>query len=236
MDWHEGEKRIHELTHKLREDNPTSPFLTPRAAALVQRYSLMSLGTLDNEDQVWCTVWGTGEPPLAQQVAQSVLGIKSAVDGSFDPVVETLFGGKMDGEIVRETPPGRMVGGLSIELEERGRVKLYGRMIAGALSARDADNNNESKPDDKIGKVADAQLVLKIEQSLGNCPKYLNRKRITSATPEPVLLSNSPHLSDEAIDLVHNADMLFVASAHEHDDMDLNHPRWSSRVYSCPQR
>ncbi len=221
MDWHEGEKKIHRLTHNLREDNPTSPFLTPRAAALVSRYTLMSLGILDSRDRPWCTVWGTGEPPLAQQVAQSVLGIKSTVDGSFDPVVQELFGGRADGEVVRETPPGRMVSGLSCQLDERGRVKLYGRMIAGALSVTDEDDS--SAKDGTTGKAAEAQLVLKIEQSLGNCPKYLNKKTITSYTPQPRLVSDSPRLSDEAIELIHRADLFFIASAHEHEDMDGNH-------------
>ena len=235
MDWHEGEKRIHQLTHNLGEDNPTSPFLTPRAAALVSRYTLMSLGALDAQDRPWCTVWGTGDPPLAQQVAQSVLGIRSTVDGTFDPVVQELFGGRTDGEIVRETPPGRMVSGLSCQLDERGRVKLYGRMIAGALSATDEDDS--STKDDTIGKAAEAQLVLKIEQSLGNCPKYLNKKTITSHTPQPKLVSDSPRLSDDAMDLIHRADLFFIASAHKHEDMDGNHrggPPGFIRVFNPP--
>ena len=235
MDWHEGEKRIHQLTHNLCEDNPTSPFLTPRAAALVSRYTLMSLGTLDVEDRPWCTVWGTGDPPLAQQVAQSVLGIRSTVDASFDPVVQELFGGRPDGEVVRETPPGRMVSGLSCQLDERGRVKLYGRMIAGALSS--ADSSDSISRDASNGRAAEVQLVLKIEQSLGNCPKYLNKKTISSHTPQPVLLSSSPHLSDEAIELIHRADLFFIASAHEHEDMDTNHrggPPGFIRVFNPP--
>jgi NAD(P)H-flavin reductase len=231
MDWNDGERKIHELTHKFREDNPTSPLLTPRAAHMASRYKLMALGTLDSNDNPWCTVWGTGDPPLAQPVAQSVLGIRSTVDATFDPVVEELFGGKTDGEVVRESPPGHMVSGLSIELEERGRVKLYGRMIAGALNAPD----ELSSTDESVGKAGEAQLVVKIEQSLGNCPKYLNKKRIVSQLPEPKLLSSSPNLTQSAIDLIHNADMFFVASAHKHNDMDANHrggPQGFLRVIS----
>ena len=220
MDWHSGEIAIHKLTHNLRDDNPTTPFLTPRAASMASRYSLMALGTLDSTDQPWCTVWGTGEPPLAQAVAQSVLGIKSVVDGSFDPVVQELFGGKMDGEVVREDEPGHMVSALSIHLEERGRVKLYGRMVAGAASTL-PDTPKPSS--DSEGTAAEVQLVLKIEQSLGNCPKYLNKKKIISNTPSPRLISTSSILDPEAIDLIHRADLLFIASAHEHEDMDLNH-------------
>jgi NAD(P)H-flavin reductase len=218
-EWHEGEKAIHKRAHvNFREDNPTSPFLTPMAAYQISRYPLMAIGTLDDDDRPWCTLWGSGEPPLSQPVAQSVIAIKTDVDATFDPVVQTIWKGKDDGEIVREEGEGRLISGLSIHLEERGRVKLAGRLIAGALSADQGSLEQSNK-----GKSGSIQLVAKIEQSLGNCPKYLNKKVITSSTPKPVLLSDSPHLPQEALDLIEKADMFFVASAHEHEDMDANH-------------
>ncbi|KEF54494.1 uncharacterized protein A1O9_09661 [Exophiala aquamarina CBS 119918] len=218
-EWHEGEKAIHKRAHlDFREDNPTSPFLTPWAAYQVSRWPLMAIGTLDQDDRPWCTIWGTGEPPLSQQVAQSVIAVKSNVDATFDPVVEAIWKGKDDGEIVREEGKGRLVSGLSINLEERGRVKLAGRLIAGALSADEG-----SKRQGNLGKSGSIQLVAKIDQSLGNCPKYLNKKIITSSKPKPVLVSDSPHLTQKALDLIEKADMFFIASAHEHEDMDANH-------------
>ena len=50
-----------------------------------------------------------------------------------------------------------MVAGLAIDLENRKRLKLYGRMAAGALTATDEG-------------LGDVQLVVKIEQSLGTSP------------------------------------------------------------------
>lgn len=218
-EWHEGEKAIHKRAHlDFREDNPTSPFLTPMAAYQISRYPLMAIGTLDEHDRPWCTIWGSGEPPLSQPVAQSVIAIKSNVDASFDPVVQAIWKGQDNGDIIREEGDGRLVSGLSIHLEERGRVKLAGRLIAGAL---DANQQGSKQPNE--GKSGSIQLVAKIDQSLGNCPKYLNKKIITSSTPKPVLLSESPHLTQEALDLIEKADMFFVASAHEHEDMDANH-------------
>lgn len=220
-EWHEGEKAIHKRAHlDFREDNPTSPFLTPMAAHQISRYPLMAIGTLDEHDRPWCTLWGSGEPPLSQPVAQSVIAIKSSVDASFDPVVQAIWKGKDNGEIIREEGKGRLVSGLSISLEERGRVKLAGRLIAGAL---DANSTPEGQSNEHEGKSGSIQLVAKIDQSLGNCPKYLNKKTITSSAPKPVLLSESPHLSQEALDLIERADMFFVASVHEHEDMDANH-------------
>jgi hypothetical protein len=42
--------------------------------------------------------------------------------------------------------------------------------------------------------VAEIQLVLKIEQSLGNCPKYLNSKHIVPTFARPELISDGAQL------------------------------------------
>ncbi len=160
LGWHAGESAMHSLLHVPHQENPTSPFLTPGAAYMLQASPLLALGTLDKEGRPWTTVWG-GEPGFARTIAQSIVGIKTLVDRKYDPVVETLLGGRDDGEVVKEEGEGRMVGGLVINLERRKRVKLYGRMVAGAL----ARIGGEGEKDDD-GK-AEAQLVVKIEQSLG---------------------------------------------------------------------
>jgi len=116
---------------------------------------------LDAEDRPWTTVWG-GEAGFSQPVAQSIIGMKATVDRTYDPVLQRLLGENEDGAVVRAEGAGKMVGGLAIDLESRSRVKLYGRMIAGALSATEKD----------IGEV---QLVVKIEQSLG---KYLHNLQL----------------------------------------------------------
>ena len=62
------------------------------------------------------------------------MGMNTTVERTDDPVLETPFGGKADGEIIQEKGRGRMVSRLAIDLENRRKVKLYGRMTAGALS------------------------------------------------------------------------------------------------------
>jgi hypothetical protein len=153
LEFHKGEDYIHKLMKVPPTDNPTSPFLTPFAANLLLRSPLVALGTLDAEGRPWTTLWG-GEPGFSRAIAQSVIGLKTTIERTYDPVVETLFGGKADGEVIQEKGKGKMVSGLAIHLESRKRVKLYGRMVAGALSATE----------EGIGEV---QLVVKIEQSLG---------------------------------------------------------------------
>ena len=213
MPWHAGEEHMHSITKVHMTENPTSPFLRPRAASMLQRFPLLAVGTVDDDGRPWATVWG-GEAPFAQEIGDSVVGVRMTVDASFDPVVQALCHGKSRGEVIQEPEgKGRMVSGLSIHLEQRNRMKLFGRMVAGAL---------QSQQEEEGKAVGQIQLVVKIEQSLGNCPKYLNCKRIRPALPEPKLISEGPGLSPEGLDLLAKADMLFVASADRDKDMDMN--------------
>lgn len=134
-------------------DNPTQPYLTPHASNILVRCPLIALGTLDSEGRPWTTIWG-GEAGLSQPIAQSIIGVKATVNRELDPVLKMLLGDMADGEVYQEKGVGKMVSGLAIDLESRRRVKLYGRMVAGALSATE----------EGLGEV---QLVVKIEQSLG---------------------------------------------------------------------
>ena len=183
---------------------------------MAQTAPLLALGTLDAQGRPWATILG-GEVPLAQQVAPSVLGIRGMVSCGVDPVVREVFGGRDDGEVVRSEGAGRMISGLTIDLEKRTRVKLYGRMIAGACSRM---GEAEAEAEAAVGNI---QLVVKIEQSLGNCPKYLNQKRIRPVVPEPKVLSEEAKLGQEALDLIESVDMFFLATADHDKDMDSNH-------------
>lgn len=221
LPWHPGEETMHTLTHVPVSDNPSTPFLSPRAASLLSRYPLLAMGTLDSASRPWCSLWG-GEPGHARVVANSTIGINTLVDRRWDPVVGAIFGTEGEGgegEVVQGD--GRMIAGLSLHLEERGRVKLFGRMVAGAVSGmRDSDADVKVSDGGTVGQV---QLVVKIEQSLGNCPKYLNCKRIRPAVPSPELSWEGVQLPSQATELLAKADMFFVSSAHANEDMDLNH-------------
>jgi len=231
LGWHAGESAMHSLLRVPHQENPTSPFLTPGAAYMLQSSPLLALGTLDKEGRPWTTIWG-GEPGFSRPIAQSIIGVKTLVDRKNDPVVETLLGGRDDGEVIREEGKGRMVGGLVIDLANRKRVKLYGRMVAGALGQIGGEV-------DEIAR-GEVQLVVKIEQSLGrsskshsnltllnvaagNCPKYLNSKHIYPSLPEPKLIPSTPHLPQRAIDLLSKSDLFFISSSNHESDMDTNH-------------
>jgi hypothetical protein len=102
---------------------------------------------------------------------------------------------------------------LSIDLETRDRLKIAGRFVAGAVS-QTADTGNR-----------ELQMALHVEETLGNCPKYLNKKHIVPHTPKPQLISEGSGLPlpPEAVDLISNADLFFISSKHGNGSMDTNH-------------
>ncbi|CAL3962649.1 hypothetical protein PZA11_000252 [Diplocarpon coronariae] len=208
--WHAGEEEMHRLLRVPHMDNPTQPGLPQRwASNILFRSPLIALGTIDADGRIWTTVWG-GEAGFSRAIAQDIIGVKSTVDRQHDPVLEALLGGKADGEVVQGEGTGKMISGLSINLESRSRVKLYGRMAAGALVTAE----------EGVGEV---QLVIRIEQSLGNCPKYLNKKHILPHKPHPKLVSKDLPLPPGAVSLLANSDLFFISSSNHETDMDNNH-------------
>jgi hypothetical protein len=57
-----------------------------------------------------------------------------------------------------------MISGLAFDLESRQRIKMYGRMVAGALRAM----NDKKDKDNASTSICTIQLLVKIEQSLGD--------------------------------------------------------------------
>ncbi|KAL9535569.1 hypothetical protein SMMN14_00084, partial [Sphaerulina musiva] len=262
LPFHPGEISLHYKLHISQNpdfENPTIPHLSPLLSRQLQISPLIALGTLDCQGWPVTTLLGKGgggggsggserkeeeeeeEEPLAQPLGRNgVMGIKSQVEGLWDPVVEVLVGGK-DGDgdggsggsgsgsekvVVRreEEGKGRMISGLTIDLERRKRVKFFGRMVVGALGwRRRGRRKGEEEGDGREESIAEMQLVLKVEQSLGNCPKYLNKRHIKPAISKPKLLSTSTHLSPHALQLISKADLFFISSANNDLDMDTNH-------------
>ncbi|CAN9090699.1 unnamed protein product [Alternaria alternata] len=216
MAWNEGEEKMHRLLRVPPQDNPTSAMLTPQASFMFQRAPLLALGTLDAQSRPWATLWG-GEPGFSEQLGGGFIGTRTLVDDTNDPVVQALISGNQKGEMTQAKDGGKLVAGLAIDLMARKRVKTAGRMIAGAI--RDIDVEIEGEADRKQEQI---QLVAKIEQSLGNCPKYLNQYEIRPALVNARLVSQSSALSKEGEELIARSDMFFLSTTTE-DDMDVNH-------------
>lgn len=160
LEWHEGENLMHSLLHTPEQENPSTPGLSPYGVNIMMRSPLCALGTLDHTGQPWTTLLG-GEPAFTRPIGRSVVGIKTLVDRKYDPVVELLVGSKKDGEVLEQGSGGRVVSGLPIDLMTRSRLKLSGKMVAGALEESGVGAGEE---EDGIGEI---QLVIKIDHSLG---------------------------------------------------------------------
>ncbi|KAL8704160.1 MAG: hypothetical protein Q9201_002658 [Fulgogasparrea decipioides] len=213
--WHEGEDTMHRKLHASVQDNPTSSFLTPYAARLLLNAPLLALGTLDNAGRPWTTLLG-GEVGFVRPLGQSNVGIRTSVDPTYDPVVNTLLGSKHRDGPEDSTSKNHLVSGLGIDLATRSRVKLAGRVVASAL-----DRLSDELQDGSVG-VTEAQMVVKIEQSLGLCPKYLNKKQIVPTLPEPGLVSDALPLPLGATRLLAKADLFFISSSHDGMTMGTN--------------
>lgn len=160
--FHEGEKKMRSLLHVPDGDNPTSPGLSPYARRLLHISSLLAIGTLDAEGRPWTTLLG-GEPGFVRSLGQSIIGVKTLVDRKFDPVIRLLLGNKQDGDVHEEKGDGRLVSALGIHLATRERVKLSGKMVAGALG----HHGPTSETDADESSVAEVQVVFAVQQSLG---------------------------------------------------------------------
>lgn len=195
---------MHSLLRVPEGENPTFPGLSSYGSHLVLTSPLVALGTLDKEGRPWTTIIG-GEPTCMRLMSRSIIAVNSLVDLKYDPVLEIIREVQgQDGE------NGRIIGGLPIDLASRNRVKLSGRLISGGLGLE----INRLKDHDDFGE---ARLVIKVESSLGNCPKYLNKKRIIPALPKPVMISDTLTLPDKAVRLLAKADMFFISSSTSND-------------------
>ncbi|KAF1962684.1 oxidoreductase-like protein [Byssothecium circinans] len=218
--FNEGEERMHKLLNVPIQDNPTAGMLTQQAIFLLQRAPLLAIGTLDSHGRPWTALWG-GDPGFSEALGGGIIGTRTIVDGTHDPVVQALVGHAEKGKMVQGEQ--KMVSGLTIDLITRKRVKIFGRMMAGcvgevAVKYQDGTEQTEGAPE----KQDQVQLVTKIEQSLGNCPKYLNQYEIRPAPINSKLLHEGSKLSTEAKSLILGSDMFFLTSTTQ-EDMDTNH-------------
>lgn len=212
--------------------NPTSIGLPANYAYRVVQSPLVAFGALDAEGRPWATVWG-GEAGFAQPVGHGVLSANSLADARHDPVLQALFG-LPDGSVNRtdeyqitreelEGGRGKLMAGLSIDLATRDRVKLAGRLVAGRVGGvMEAGGEGGTRSESDADSVARVQMAMLVEESLGNCPKYLNKKTIRPCVPSPRLVCENSPLPREALELLNKADLFFLSSTNG-EGMDVNH-------------
>ncbi|MDI1489697.1 MAG: hypothetical protein OHK93_000895 [Ramalina farinacea] len=213
-EWHDGVDKMHKLMNVPDRGDPTKPGLSAHAQRLLHMSSLLAIGTTDDEGRPWTTLLG-GEQGFARSLGQSIVGVRALADSDHDPVLRTLLAQP------RLSTPGeyetaREFSALGIHLASRDRVKLQGRLLGGSRVG------NESILNTSQDEAIEVQMALAIEGSLGNCPKYLNKKDIVLAVPQPVPLPATLPLSQPALDLLAKADTIFITSHHP-SHMSTNH-------------
>ncbi|KAK1498568.1 oxidoreductase FAD-binding domain-containing protein [Colletotrichum tamarilloi] len=250
--FHQGELALHEqLKIPRHRANPTAAGLPPSYGNRIAAAPLLALGTLDAERRPWTTLWGGEAGNVARPIAEDVLGLRSVVDVVDDPVFKALWGVEREvdedhqqqqhlQEVIqpgRGPGGGKLVSGLAIDLTTRDRVKFGGRMVAGAVTV--PSDGIAAAEDRSSSFSSEVQIAVHVEESLGNCPKYLNKKDvIPRASLVKGRVERELPLSEEAVKVVRGADMLFLTSGHEEggDDggsgssMDTNH-RGGSRGF-----
>lgn len=236
-DWHEGERIMHRLLAVPYGPNPTAAGLPARYGLWMSQCPVLALGTADEHDRIWTTVLG-GEEGVILPIAESQLAFVSHARltpstakeeaGMLDPVLDALFsvGGNSaaHGLSNEESPTfidhaatGKLVAGLAIHLEQRMRIKLAGRMRRGALVAKRPKQGEHDG-----GSAFDVQMAVVVQEALGNCPKYLNRKAVWAHDPSPELVSDQLPLHPDAAALIRRADLFFMTSRYGDESMDTN--------------
>ncbi|EPS41159.1 hypothetical protein H072_4998 [Dactylellina haptotyla CBS 200.50] len=211
--WHSGERNMQRLVGVNQGRNPTNWNLSPRAAQVISSSSLIAVGTTSSSGEPWASLL-TGMPGFMQYVSKDTVAAQTVV-----PIGDPIYGSFGDegwGEDVDEgdSKGEGMIAGLAIDLEHRLRQKFYGKSRRGMRKV-------------EMG-MSLITFVISIEQSMGNCPKYINTRRL-----EPVPATVPANLTDkhevptslpqEALDLIARSDMFFVASRNGYQDMDVNH-------------
>lgn len=230
--FHEGELAVQKALQVSHDENPTWQGLHSRYDDRIIASPLVALGAIDDQGRPWMTVVG-GEAGFARRSRPnthlSVLDARSLVSATHDPVVRALFGldGSRDPRDASygiskadiERGRGALMAGLTIDLATRDRVKFAGRLYTGDLSTA------TNKGAQLVGGVADMRIQVHVDESLGNCPKYLNKKAIRPHAPSPKPLAAfdiSRCLPRKALDLLDRADLFFISST-DGVSMDANH-------------
>ncbi|KAI4142236.1 MAG: hypothetical protein LQ340_007403 [Diploschistes diacapsis] len=217
--WHAGNIRMQSLMSVPYFDNPTSPYLRPAGAMILSSSPLLAVGTLDSSGRPWTTLWG-GEKGFISVMNQAMLGVNMVVDRRHDPVIKACRGSTDNGKIFGG---GQVISALGIDLETRQRVKLSGKVAGAALNGVEGET------------TAHGQMVLQVESSLSNCPKYLNAKHIRPTIPLPQPEPSSLPLSPSALSLISKADLFFLTSSASGTHLSTNYrggPRGFIRIVS----
>ncbi|CAE6466166.1 unnamed protein product [Rhizoctonia solani] len=158
--------------------------------------AFLPLTTLDSEGRPWASLIASkdGKVGFVESPSEVELVINADVwDG--DPARKNLEKGK-----------GKLVAGLGIEWATRRRNKF-----AGVVRNVEWGENGKMK------------LDMKVTQTLGNCPKYINVRTVEPSSTAPHVvydkstLGPDERLPDELVDFIRRADTIFIGTTYVAD-------------------
>jgi len=131
-------------------------------------------------------------------------GFVRSTDGQHVSIRPSLIEAPLQDPVMLRLAAGCDLGMLAIELESRRRLR-----INGAIEAISAD-----------------ELGIRVRESVGNCPKYIQRRHLDDVSTAATSRGRAEHgqlIDDEGRGLVERADTAFVGSVHSARGADASH-------------
>jgi uncharacterized protein len=130
-------------------------------------------------------------------------GFVHSRDGQRVGITASMMAPSPDDPVRPRAAVGRHIGILAIELESRRRLRINGTI--------EADSS---------------ELVVLVRESVGNCPKYIQRRQSHDVSPSASFAGPGRRghaLDDDTRELVERADTVFVGSLHPARGVDTSH-------------
>ena len=162
--WHEGEAALQTAFGVERFDNPALPVLIRGSRSHLLRTPLFALGVTDSHNRIWSTILG-GTAGVAREMSPTIVGINALVALRHDPAVQTLA---QNDRSRRSGCSDQILGnisGVSIDLERRRRLKVFGEVVALAFTPSPGTGLHEMKLIIKIGECVSMCSSLPNNQS-----------------------------------------------------------------------
>jgi predicted pyridoxine 5'-phosphate oxidase superfamily flavin-nucleotide-binding protein len=109
-----------------------------------------------------------------------------------------------DGDPLHEIPIGQQVGLIAIDFASRRRLRVNGELVS-------ADHRG---------------MTVRVDQSYGNCPKYIHRRTLdvaTLAAPPPIRARRATLLDPSDQTLISASDTFFLGTSHPRHGSDASH-------------
>lgn len=119
------------------------------------------------------------------------------------PTTLTISAAPTPGDPLHQLPPGQPVGMIAIEFATRRRVRVNGTLT----------------------HSGDGQLVIDVEQAYGNCPQYIQQRRVVPHAPDPLsaAVRSGTYIESDDADLIRRSDTFFLGTTHPERGRDASH-------------